>query len=118
HALSIARSIPGFPATRAAAAGATASLGDPGAAAVGAPSNGALPTSDASPLGPPRAEIPTALGSSAAIVDGFELHGGPDRPFAQRLGFESGPAMNFPLPSQTVSAVPAIAPFSTDAAAE
>jgi len=107
HALSIARSIPGFPATRAAAAGAS-----------GTPGYGAAPSAETFPPGPPRAEIPTALASSAAIADGFELNGGPDRPFAQRLGFESDRAMNFPLPSQMASPAPAVAPFSTEVPVE
>ncbi|MGA8012436.1 MAG: hypothetical protein WB949_08430, partial [Candidatus Acidiferrales bacterium] len=50
------------------------------------------------PPGPPRAEIPMSLGSSAATAEAFELSVGPDRPFAQRLGFDSNAAMNFPMP--------------------
>jgi len=113
HALSLARPIPGFPA-RAAAAGA----GMPGEAnGAGAPASGNgpggmrgyAPMPDASTFpGPPRAEIPTSLGASfgsahaaafgsgAAAVEDFELSGAPDRPVAQRLGFESGAAVNFP----------------------
>jgi DNA mismatch repair protein MutL len=100
HALSMARPIPGFPAARAATAGA----GAPG------PSNGGPYPADAPPAGfaaagavalppgPPRAEIPIALGSDAATAEAFELSVGPDRPFAQRLGFDANPAMNFPMP--------------------
>jgi DNA mismatch repair protein MutL len=97
HALSLARPIPGFPAARAASAGAGASGtngGDAPAASLAAA--GAV----ASPPGPPRAEIPMALGSSAAAADTFELSVGPDRPFARRLGFDSSPAMNFPMLAQ------------------
>ncbi len=101
HALSIARPIPGFPAARAAAAGAS-----PGAAASIAAGDGAAEPAAgfaaagavAIPPGPPRAEIPVALASSAATAEAFELSVGPDRPFAQRLGFDSSPAMNFPMP--------------------
>jgi DNA mismatch repair protein MutL len=101
HALSIARPIPGFPAARAAAAGAS-----PGAAASIAAGDGAAEAAAgfaaagavAIPPGPPRAEIPMSLASSTATVEAFELSVGPDRPFAQRLGFDSSPAMNFPMP--------------------
>ncbi len=109
HALSMARPIPGFPAARAASAGMGAGAG----AALGAPSsgNGAAYPFDAPPAGfaaagavalppgPPRAEIPVALGAGAATAEAFELSVGPDRPFAQRLGFDSGAAMNFPMPA-------------------
>jgi len=39
-----------------------------------------------------------ALGSGAATAEAFELSVGPDRPFAQRLGFDSSAVMNFPMP--------------------
>jgi DNA mismatch repair protein MutL len=102
HALSMARPIPGFPAARAATAGV-------GAAAPGS-SNGGPYVADAPPAGfaaagvvavppgPPRAEIPIEPGSGAATAGSFELSVGPDRPFAQRLGFDANPAMNFPMP--------------------
>jgi DNA mismatch repair protein MutL len=101
HALSIARPIPGFPAARAAAAGA------PGSAAGAETLRGYAPAPDANAFpGPPRAEIPTSLGSSfgggpgsgAAVAEEFELSGALDRPIAQRLGFDANGAMNFPLP--------------------
>jgi DNA mismatch repair protein MutL len=41
--------------------------------------------------------IPTSLASDTGVAEGFELSGAPDRPFAQRLGFGSGGAMNFPI---------------------
>ena len=118
HALSMARPIPGFPAARAASAGAGAS------AAIGASSsgNGGAYPSDAPPAGfaaagavalppgPPRAEIPMALGSGAATADAFELSVGPDRPFAQRLGFDANPAMNFPMPPLDRAASDALTP--------
>ena len=107
HALSIARPIPGFPAARAAAAAA----GTPGAAS-GLPAafaepghmRGYAPRPDASTFpGPPRAEIPMSLASSAAVAEDFELSGAPDRPFAQRLGFEQGGTINFPLAPQAAA---------------
>jgi DNA mismatch repair protein MutL len=98
HSLSIARPIPGFPTARAAAAGA----GTPGDAGGGSGSmRGYAPMPDASAFpGPPRAEIPTSLASSASIVEDFGLSGALDRPMAQRLGFEPNSAMNFPLPQE------------------
>jgi DNA mismatch repair protein MutL len=98
HALSIARPIPGFPAARAAAAGAAS--GASGPATGGAPAGYAAAGAVALPPGPPRADIPMSLGSSAATAEVFELSMGPDRPFAQRLGFDSNAAMNFPMPSR------------------
>ena len=105
HALSIARPIPGFPA-RAAAAGA-GMPGDAGAASSNGPNGpgsmrGYAPMPDGSTFpGPPRAEIPASFGSfgtGAAVAEDLELSGALDRPIAQRLGFESGGAMNFPMP--------------------
>jgi DNA mismatch repair protein MutL len=100
HALSIARPIPGFPAARAAAAGGAA--GPPQAFGSGSDQlRGYAPVQDATEFpGPPRAEIPTAFASSTAIAEALELTGAPDRPYAQRLGFESGSAMEFPLRGQ------------------
>jgi DNA mismatch repair protein MutL len=101
HALSIARPIPGFPAARAAAAGASLGAATSIAAADGAAQAAAgfaAAGAVAIPPGPPRAEIPVSLASSAATAEAFELSVGPDRPFAQRLGFDFSPAMNFPMP--------------------
>jgi DNA mismatch repair protein MutL len=103
HALSLARPIPGFPAARAAAAAGSA----PSSASGSESLRGYAPVPDANAFpGPPRAEIPTSFASSAAVAEALELTGAPDRPFAQRLGFDSGPAMNFPPPPQD-SAAPA-----------
>jgi DNA mismatch repair protein MutL len=138
HALSLARPIPGFPAGRAAAASATAgaaalasaSVSTPGGASPAAPANnpsgiaytnpiGGVPaTSSGAFTGPPRAEIPTSLGSfsagqGTAVAEEFELSGVPDRPFAQRLGFQSESALNFPLGAPSDDS--AVAPASADA---
>jgi DNA mismatch repair protein MutL len=111
HALSIARPIPGFPAARAATAAAAVqstaySTGISVPPAMQAPATsapGALP-------GPPRAEIPTEFASSTAVAEAFELTVAPDRPFAQRLGFESEGTINFPMPAQPdASPAPAFA---------
>src|SRR5580704_11227817 len=100
QALSMARPIPGFPAARAATAGAGApGSSNGGAYPAGAPPGGfAAAGGVALPPGPPRAEIPIELGSGSATAEGFELSIGSGRPFAQRLGFDANPAMNFPMP--------------------
>ena len=112
QALSLARPIPGFPAARAAVAGSGASLSPTG----GGPNGGAgsatgalgpetFSTPGALP-GPPRAVIPTSFGSGAGVAEGFELSGAPDQPIPQRLAFEAGAAMNFPLPAPASAAAP------------
>jgi DNA mismatch repair protein MutL len=118
HALSIARPIPGFPAARAAVAAG----GIPGGASVSPVAAGGtgnmrgyapLPDAGAFP-GPPRAEIPTTFGSGAeGVAEEFELSGAPDRPFAQRLGFDSDSAMNFPLTAESGAAAGAVEPSGT-----
>jgi len=45
--------------------------------------------------GPPRAEIPTALGTAGGIGEAFELSGAPDRPIPQRLQFGAGNGSDF-----------------------
>ena len=106
-ALSNARPIPGFPAARAAAAASPmdATGAGPGSMRGYAP----MPEGSTFP-GPPRAEIPMALGASAGVADAFELSGAPDRPLPQRLRFESDGGMDFALPAQDAAAPPAIAP--------
>jgi DNA mismatch repair protein MutL len=106
QALSLARPIPGFPDARAAAAGASASAHTSAyKASSGTDSlRGYAPAPEANAFpGPPRAEIPASFASGAAVAEALELTGAPDRPFAQRLGFESDGAMNFPMPSQTAT---------------
>ena len=73
HALSIARPIPGFPVARAAAAGAAS--GTAASAAGGAPAGYSAAGAVALPPGPPRAEIPMSLASSAGTAEAFELSG-------------------------------------------
>jgi DNA mismatch repair protein MutL len=106
QALSAARPIAGFPAARAAAAaipGGAAGVAQGGAAAgaaFGADGlRGYAPAADASGLpGPPRAEIPLAMGASAGVAADFELSGAPDRPMPQRLQFGSEGAVEFGAP--------------------
>ena len=113
QALSTARPIPGFPAAKAATAGIGvspparsgadfASSSEGGGRFTGAPGAGIA--------GPPRAEIPATFASSAAIAEDFELSGAPDRPTAQRLGFDSSAAMNFPFRAEATDASARVAP--------
>jgi DNA mismatch repair protein MutL len=107
HALSIARPIPGFPGARGRAEGAVANVAAAAAASAGGSGSmrGYAPLAEPSAFpGPPRAEIPTSFASGAATAESFELSGAPERPFAQRLGFESNVAMNFPQSSPEGSA--------------
>ena len=112
HALSLARPIPGFPAARAAAVGMGNSPPGRSSSGFGSSTESAGPFAAAGAgtaiAGPPRAVIPTSLGSGSAVTEEFELSGAADRPFAQRLGFGSDPGMNFPL-AATASATSEIA---------
>ncbi len=100
HALSMARPIPGFPAARAATAGAGAAGSSNGGPypADAPPAGFAAAGAVALPPASPRTEIPFGAGAGAGTADAFELSAGPDRPFAQRLGFDSSASMNFPMP--------------------
>ena len=107
-ALSHARPVPGFAATRAAAAGASSGPTELGAAnaeasalAGGVADTSADPASFGGTLpGPPRAEIPTALGTAGGIGEAFELSGAPDRPIPQRLQFGAGNGSDFANPQR------------------
>jgi DNA mismatch repair protein MutL len=102
-ALSHARPVPGFAATRAAAAGASSGPTEFGVTnaeastlAGGASDTSADPAGFGRTLpGPPRAEIPTALGTAGGIGEAFELSGAPDRPIPQRLQFGAGNGSDF-----------------------
>jgi DNA mismatch repair protein MutL len=114
QALSVARPIPGFPATRAATAVAASSATSNGgstafaarAAAIdpaflSSANSGALPGTPMHPLaGPPRAVIPASFGDVAGAAEGFELSGAPDRPISQRLQFDPIGASDFSLGPQ------------------
>ena len=77
----------------------------PGSTAGGALASHAAAGAIALPPGPPRAEIPMTLAiGRRGTAEAFELSAGPDRPFAQRLGFDSNAAMNFPMPTPEPSA--------------
>jgi DNA mismatch repair protein MutL len=117
HALSIARPIPGFPAARAATAAgavqATAySTGISVPPAMQAPSTITTASAPGALPGPPRAEIPTEFAASTAVAEAFELTVAPDRPFAERLGFESEGTIHFPMPAQADSAPAAVSAFA------
>jgi DNA mismatch repair protein MutL len=101
-ALSHARPVPSFAATRAAAAGASSSPTEFGAANPEASTLAVGVDTSADPAGfgrtlpgPPRAEIPTALGTAGGIGEAFELSGAPDRPIPQRLQFGAGNGSDF-----------------------
>ncbi len=124
HALSLARSVPGFQpapgvASAAVAAGNAAYNGGYGTSFAPASARTVIPgmnaaaagattdSSDAGFAGPPRAVIPTSLGYTPGAAEAFELSGAPDRPVPQRLQFESdgsgGIALGEPAaPSATV----------------
>ena len=101
-ALSHARPIPGFPAARAAAAAGDQSAGSSSSSSPVGNVRGYAPMPDANTFpGPPRAEIPNSLGSSATgIAEGFELSGAPDRPVPQRLQFGTGNGSDFSDPTR------------------
>jgi DNA mismatch repair protein MutL len=101
-ALSHARPIPGFPAARAAAAAGDRSAGSSASSSSSGSMEGYAPMPDAKAFpGPPRAEIPNSLGSSATgIAEGFELSGAPDRPVPQRLQFGTGNGSDFSDPAR------------------
>jgi DNA mismatch repair protein MutL len=104
QALSSARPIPGFPASRAAAATASgAAVGSSNGGTLGAAGMASfdpgVSRSDAIPVGPPgppRAVIPKSFGDITGIVERFELTGEPDRPISQRLQFDTAGARDFP----------------------
>ena len=101
HALSLARPIPGFPAVRAARATSSAqnlASGPPFTSDVG---RGSSPILESRVFGSaPRAEIPTALPSPAAVLGAF-ARSAPEAMFAQRLEFSSsGPTASLPTPEE------------------
>ncbi|MGA7920080.1 MAG: DNA mismatch repair endonuclease MutL [Candidatus Acidiferrales bacterium] len=103
QALSFARPIPGFPASRAAVASASAAaMGSPNGGelrAAGMPSlDPGISTSEAiagAPPGPPHAVIPTSFGDVTGVAGRFELTGAPDHPISQRFEFDSSGASDF-----------------------
>jgi DNA mismatch repair protein MutL len=140
HALSLARPIPGFPAARAAAApipmDASVASGDAalnsGASAIGtgygAATAAMVPQANAhasaaaagaaaylaSPLGPPRAVIPSSIGTDAGASDGFELSGAPEGPTERRLNFGLTGGTDFPFPERAADGAAAVGQGSDD----
>jgi DNA mismatch repair protein MutL len=101
-ALSHARPVPGFAATRAAAAGALSGPTEVGVTnsenttiAMGMSDMPEPASTGRAFSGPPRAEIPTALGTAGGIGEAFELSGAPHRPIPQRLQFGTGDGSDF-----------------------
>jgi DNA mismatch repair protein MutL len=125
QALAVARPIPGFPAGRAAAAGANGSnihgamggedgapmarsVYDQDAAHTAGPFPGSAAANAAGSFsGPPRAVIPTSFESVAGAAAGFELAGGPDRPIPQRFQFgtSEGSDLSFGAPQAGTTAI-------------
>ena len=108
QALSLARPIPGFPAGRAAAAGAIGASIPSTGGGDGAPMARSVYDQDISGSdarysatgtgnfsGPPRAVIPTSFDSLAGAAQAFELTGAPDRPIPQRLQFGPSDGSDF-----------------------
>ncbi|MGB0034287.1 MAG: hypothetical protein WBP79_02290, partial [Candidatus Acidiferrales bacterium] len=83
--------------------------------------NRAAAAAAGSVAGPPRAAIPNppeSFASSAAVAEGFELSGAPDRAVPQRLHFDSSNEMNFPQAGGAATdAIGNFAPASATASA-
>jgi DNA mismatch repair protein MutL len=108
QALSAARPVPGFVS---ASASASPPPDSPGAIAVAAAASQGPSFLPGAPSGPPRAVIPTSLGSSVGIAEGFELSGALDHPLPQRFPFETSGENNFPMPVQNpATTLPEAAP--------
>jgi DNA mismatch repair protein MutL len=123
HALSVARPIPGFPAARAATAAIPVGATTAQAAAVATAQSASSSVAGSiggtvGTQGPPRAVIPSSLGSDfeggAGLAAGFELSGAPDRPMEQRLEFGAGGGENFPFPVQGPESSPAESSAAVD----
>jgi DNA mismatch repair protein MutL len=102
HALANARPIAGFPA--GAKVSSSPVTGETVRTAAVAAAAGAGET-----LGPPRAMIPTPLGSGVGFAEGFELSGAPQQPLPQRLPFGSDGAIEFPVAGRSGEASPSSA---------
>jgi len=106
HALSNARPIPGFPASRTHGAAANVIPIHNGAIATAIAEGVELSAADIA-LGPPRAVIPPlAMPSSpgSTYPDDFELSGEMLQPLAQRLQFGSDNALEFPVAARAAAA--------------
>jgi DNA mismatch repair protein MutL len=122
QALSSARPIPGFPASRAAAATASGAAGSANGGTLSAGGMAAfdpgVSRSDAIPgvpPGPPRAVIPRSFGDLTGVSERFELTGAPDRPISQRLQFDTAGASDFPV---GVQVMPPSADINSDVSAD
>jgi len=109
HALSNARPIPGFPASRSHGGAATNVIPiHNGAIATAVAEGSELSAADIA-LGPPRAVIPplampSSPGSGSTYPDDFELSGEMLQPLAQRLQFGSDNALEFPVAARAAAA--------------
>src|SRR5271168_694395 len=108
HALSNARPIPGFPASRSHGGAANVIPIHNGAIATAIAEGAELSAADIA-LGPPRAVIPplampSSPGSGSTYPDDFELSGEMLQPLAQRLQFGSDNALEFPVAARAAAA--------------
>src|SRR5271155_1309783 len=109
HALSNARPIPGFPASRSHGGAATMLIPIPNGAIATAVAEGSELSAADIALGPPRAVIPplampSSPGSGSTYPDDFELSGEMLQPLAQRLQFGSDNALEFPVAARAAAA--------------
>ena len=108
HALSNARPIPGFPASRSHSAATNVIPIHNGAITTIVAEGSELSATDLA-LGPPRAVIPplamsSSPGSGSTYPDDFELSGEMLQPLAQRLQFGSDNALEFPVAARAAAA--------------
>src|SRR5271154_7075846 len=107
HALSNARPIPGFPASRTHGTASNVIPIHDGALATAVAEGSQMDAAADSAFGPPRAIIPPlAMPSSpgSTYPDDFELSGEMLQPLAQRLQFGSDNALEFPVAARAAAA--------------
>ena len=122
HALSIARPIPGFPATRSHGAPTNVIPIHEGAIATAAAEGSEMASAADLAIGLPRAVIPplampASPGSGSNYGDDFELSGEMLQPLAQRLQFGSDNALEFPVAARAAAAASGSAGQATSAIA-
>src|SRR5580704_2421927 len=122
HALSNARPIPGFPATRSHGAATNVIPIHDGAIATAVAEGSEMAAAADGAFGPPRAVIPPMAmsatpGAGSSYGDDFELSGEMLQPLAQRLQFGSDSALEFPVAARAAAAAFGSASTAASAAA-